>query len=326
MRFIILVVILALVLISGCTRTELVEEVIQEATQEETITSDTPVISKPNITEKTPRWGKESFKVFIDEESSGGVFGFEQRFIEIFKQSVQKLNNDVNNKFSFTFTNERDADMVVKWVSALPSNSLDAIGHTELKFSVGPSFNVINSAEISLLASKDGRELTDNQVMLLSMHELGHALGLDHSQNKKSIMFPQLQDDISDLHAEDIEAISQLYKVAPLPDLKIQNTYVIKRVISQGFTKYYLADVNFSIVNDGLSDAEKFGFLISVGDRDVENNSTLLKPGSIYTIKYTNISSATDFSEIIIKVDPENKIKELNESNTKIIRIEKKDG
>ncbi len=315
-----LFIVLVLVLISGCTQTEL----IQEVTQEETITSETPVISKPNITEKTPRWGKESFRIFIDEESSARVFGFESRFVEIFKQSVEKLNNDVGNRFSFAFT-DKDTDMTVKWVSALPSNSLDAIGHTELKFSVGPNFNVINSAEISLLASKDGRKLTDNQIMLLSIHELGHAFGLDHSQNKKSIMFPELQDDISGLHNEDIEAINQLYKIAPLPDLKIQNTNIIKRIISQGFTKYYLADVNFSIVNDGLSDAENFGFSIKVGDRNVENNSTLLRPGSIYTVKYTNISSTKDFSEIIIIVDPENRIKELNESNTKIIKIEKKE-
>ena len=39
----------------------------------------------------------------------------------------------------------------------------------------------------------DGRKLSDDEVYTTMLHELGHAIGLDHTQNKKSIMYPNVR-------------------------------------------------------------------------------------------------------------------------------------
>ncbi|EKQ10421.1 putative Zn-dependent protease [Lacticaseibacillus casei A2-362] len=42
------------------------------------------------------------------------------------------------------------------------------------------------------------------------MHELGHALGLDHSQSKASVMYPITQG-VSQLSAGDIAGLKAIY-------------------------------------------------------------------------------------------------------------------
>lgn len=43
------------------------------------------------------------------------------------------------------------------------------------------------------------------------MHELGHALGISHSNVKNAIMHGQYQRDVLELRADDVNAIRKLY-------------------------------------------------------------------------------------------------------------------
>lgn len=45
----------------------------------------------------------------------------------------------------------------------------------------------------------------------MAMHELGHALGISHSNRRNAIMHAQYQRDVLDLTSDDINAITQLY-------------------------------------------------------------------------------------------------------------------
>ncbi len=314
-----------LILVSGCVqKTVVYESTVNENIIVEKTSLPEEDLNQTNLTAKNPRWGKLFLNVFIDEDKSALVDGFNKKLVDIFKTAAITLSESVNNKLTFKFVTDRSkADIEVIWVGRLPTNSLDAIGHTELKYSIGSSFSVIKAAAIQLLTSKDGRPVTDHQALLLSLHEIGHAIGLDHSKSKQSIMYPELQDDVKGLSEKDIENILGLYKQDSLPELQIFNITGLKRIVDSGFVKHHLSDVSFSVVNDGLIDSGEFLFSIDVGDNRVENNSTSLSPGQIFRIKYTNLSSSVDFSKISIRVDPENQIKELDETNNlKTIFIE----
>jgi predicted Zn-dependent protease len=43
------------------------------------------------------------------------------------------------------------------------------------------------------------------------MHELGHALGLDHSTSKTSVMYP-VDQGVSQLSAEDLAGLKKIYE------------------------------------------------------------------------------------------------------------------
>ena len=48
-------------------------------------------------------------------------------------------------------------------------------------------------------------------LLSVAIHEIGHNLGLDHSNVKRSIMYPFIQNDVQALHADDINGIQNLY-------------------------------------------------------------------------------------------------------------------
>ncbi|KQC09412.1 MAG: hypothetical protein APR62_02465 [Smithella sp. SDB] len=54
----------------------------------------------------------------------------------------------------------------------------------------------------------------DNEYRLVRVlaHEFGHALGLSHSKNKESLMYPVIQSDSLEIARDDIEALKKLHK------------------------------------------------------------------------------------------------------------------
>lgn len=327
---IVYLLIVAVVFLSGCTQK------IYDVIEPHPSTTEYQVIEEPvkisNQTANKTRWGSTTLFVFVDDASSVSVKGFKSGLVQDFIEASKQLSESVNKKIIFNFVNSRkDADIEVKWVENLPTDAIDAIGHTELKFSIGPLYNVINNARIQLLATKDSRPIKGHESVLLALHELGHAIGLDHTARKDSIMFPKLQDDVKGVSPEDIQTILALYKTESLPDLKIEDVAVTKRIVDKVLAKYYLADVNFSVANHGLIGSGPFSFSIRVGDRLIKSNSTELaqslegasiSPGGTFTISYANISSSRDFFNITMKIDEENSILELNETNNfKTVKI-----
>ena len=323
MRFAFSIFLLAgLVFLSGCVQEEKIYQ--SEPTQPGYIqTYGSTDNESYNLTNKTPRWGKLSLNIFIDEGESKFTKGFNLKLVELFKEASKMLSNSIGDKLTFNFVIDReDADIEVSWVETLPAKSLDAIGHTEFKFNVGLSYNVITKAKIKLLTSKNEILFKDNQVILVSLHELGHALGLDHSKNKQSIMYTEIQEGVKGPSQEDIQNIIELYEKENLPNLLISEASAVKKVIRKGLSTAYLADVNFSVVNDGLVESGLFYFSIQAGDAKIQDNTTSLFPGGVFKIRYTNIHSQKDFSTIILSADPENRIKELDEENEKTIIIQ----
>ncbi|MHC3385946.1 matrixin family metalloprotease [Lacticaseibacillus paracasei] len=86
------------------------------------------------------------------------------------------------------------------------STELGAGGPTIIVETYGSQVTVINHARASLNLSYPLQSVND----AVAMHELGHALGLDHSQSKASVMYPITQG-VSQLSAGDIAGLKAIY-------------------------------------------------------------------------------------------------------------------
>ena len=82
-------------------------------------------------------------------------------------------------------------DIVVEWVRSLGGNRL---GNTEIRWSrVGEEFHaeVRRLRLVTHYPADPALELTPDQLQLVAAHEMGHALGLPHSDDPRDVMYPQ---------------------------------------------------------------------------------------------------------------------------------------
>ena len=98
------------------------------------------------------------------------------------------------------------ADVVVRWIARFP---VDRTGQTDLTWD---QFGRVQRALITLgIADGQGSRLPDQALLSVSMHEVGHALGLPHSADQADVMFPEPR--ITDLSVRDRRTAVMLYQL-----------------------------------------------------------------------------------------------------------------
>jgi hypothetical protein len=102
----------------------------------------------------------------------------------------------------------RQADVVVQWGLA-PGGSQLGLTHTE--WSEGGGLRVRGLA-LAVEDPRSGRDLDPAQVRLTAAHEMGHALGLPHSDQPSDVMFPT--NTATTLSARDYRTLEALYALA----------------------------------------------------------------------------------------------------------------
>src|SRR5882672_8660507 len=178
---------------------------------------------------------REPIAFFI--EDGKGVPGYRDSDRELAKMALDAWSRESAGKLKFTEAKERDgALVVVRWVS--PNQGL--FGETQRVFVKGKAgANVYVMPQVAQLgdplasrAVADGL-LRDTIVYLTCVHELGHAVGMQHTRNFPDIMYffgfggdivdyfmryrskLQARTDIakySGLSASDIEVLRRLYR------------------------------------------------------------------------------------------------------------------
>ena len=100
------------------------------------------------------------------------------------------------------------AQIVVRW---LPRFSFDRTGQADLKWD---DQGRVRHAAIELaLADKDGRPLPAEAKRAVALHEVGHAIGLPHSDRADDLMYPTTRGPV--ISARDSATIRLLYRLPP---------------------------------------------------------------------------------------------------------------
>ena len=107
-------------------------------------------------------------------------------------------------------TDSTGADIIIRWIEQFPSNEL-RIGRTRR---LADHNAWVTRAEIVVaLHDRDGDSFPPDEVSEILRHEIGHALGLGHSKDRGTIMYPEnTQLDITSL---DRETLRLLYTLPP---------------------------------------------------------------------------------------------------------------
>lgn len=157
----------------------------------------------------TARWEHpDNIKIYIQGET-GLEYLFENGF-NIWKNSVSGLY------FNYV-QNEQDADIICYFVDHFPDQKIGLTRYKgEIKFSLQDK-KIYLTKPVTIEISKKSlynRPMTNDELLSVIIHEIGHALGIHgHSKNKNDLMFPDASNyQNCSLSDRDINTLYEIYK------------------------------------------------------------------------------------------------------------------
>ena len=138
------------------------------------------------------------------------------------KHAFMDWQTHTNGKFSFEFVGTKStANIEVIFIESGMGNICkngDALGCTTYipaKTLYGNKRILGVKIYISIY-DMNGKPMTKNQVYTIMLHEIGHALGLGHSENPKSLMYEGTNSEMAEeqeILPEDVNALYDLYGI-----------------------------------------------------------------------------------------------------------------
>lgn len=175
-------------------------------------------LSTATVTRKTeltaPVLGKrQGLKVYIPQKDM---------LTQTMKYAFMDWQKHTNNEFTFEFVGTKStANIEVIFMNSGMENICrngDALGCTT-HFNARTLYGNqrIKGAKIYISAKDNkGQPMTENEVYTIMLHEIGHALGLQHSNDIHSLMYAGTNANMAEtqeIQPEDIDALYKLYGI-----------------------------------------------------------------------------------------------------------------
>ncbi|MBQ8167927.1 matrixin family metalloprotease [bacterium] len=153
-----------------------------------------PVFSAP------ARWARPQYiKTYIPQK---------HRNAKMMKEAFSRWTKASNKNVKFYYVNNpKIAQITVHFVDVVPDHEW-SVGLTERRIS--RRNHTLRSNIYIASESHDGKILSRDEVFTIMLHEIGHALGLSHTRNKLSVMYP-VEDVSQEILPSDIKNLYRIY-------------------------------------------------------------------------------------------------------------------
>ena len=126
------------------------------------------------------------------------------------REAFVRWERELPIRFAFV-SDSASADVVVTWVAALPD--VEQVGRS---LRVYDQTGAIHRAEVEIaVRGRGGRDIPEGVARLIALHEVGHALGLDHSPDPRDVMAARYDGRGAGLTEADLATVRLLYSVPP---------------------------------------------------------------------------------------------------------------
>jgi hypothetical protein len=164
---------------------------------------DRLLAERDSTIERWPDHVSTPLNVWIDTASqlSGVLTHYPETVRDAFKQWA---GTGIPLRFAFV-SSPRAADIRVRWTDRLPRKTGSTTWRTDRS-------GVLTAGDITLATHiSDGYPLDSRGMRAIALHEIGHALGLSHSEDPHDIMAPLVR--VDELSASDRGTIKWLYSL-----------------------------------------------------------------------------------------------------------------
>lgn len=151
------------------------------------------------IAQPIGKWKNMPINVYIEDNSNAYLM----------KRSFGDWEQASNKVVRFNYVKSQDkADIIVKWVEKY--NDSSAVGKT-YPFVDREGYFLGALIEIAKYTNSQTLKMTNNELVKIMRHEIGHAIGLPHTSNPNGIMNPTT-DRVLSITRDDLRDLREIYQ------------------------------------------------------------------------------------------------------------------